>query len=102
MEILNIHFLGSENAENSHLFTSFGMRAHVSGVTRLSDTTATQIDNIFSTMEGEGCASPIYPTDISDHYVQILTFKRSETEKDKVIYIKRRFFNVEDINKFVK
>lgn len=82
------------------LLRSFDLKPHVRGMTRVSSVSSTQVDNIFSNFIESDVTCLVHVSDVSDHYGQILQFK-APLELNRMINIKRRYFNENNISNFV-
>lgn len=97
----NINFaIITENSKNIiELLSSYGLVSHISGITRPTAASGSQIDNIFSNIPDNNLIKGYnIESTISDHYCQILDINYNIATIQK--YMARRFFTPSNIINF--
>lgn len=97
----NINFAENTVLSNSitELLSSYDLRPHVTGITRVTTSTSTQIDNIFSNIPSNQIECDVLKCDISDHYCQVLKVLNALSSR-KQEYVKRRFYTHSNLTNF--
>ena len=76
-----------------NLFCSFGLLPHVLQPSRVTDNTATVIDNIFSNNIQDNIVSGNILLTLSEHFSQFLSITREKVDLKKVNIYQRDYFN---------
>ena len=100
----NINILNIDNHTETHDFTdamfSYSLLPMITKPTRVTSTSATLIDNIFtSCIDNNQVFNGILYCDVSDHF-PIFHIDYSHVTTDKPVYFKRRMYNEGNRNKF--
>jgi hypothetical protein len=99
---VNFNMRGTDTMSLLDLFSAYDLKKHIDGPTRISRTSSTCIDNIFSniTIEHQP-VSEVMDLGLSDHHFQILTIKINRLHAtDRVI--KKRIINESNVDRFAK
>lgn len=91
------------NAKNlCNILCCFGLNKCITEYTRIQGESKTIIDNIFSNVDKNLLDPKIIYADISDHFMQLITFCRNfNTNEEQNTYQLKRFFNnVDNLNYF--
>lgn len=91
----NVDFSQCKNKAEAHdilqLLSSYGIIPHVGEATRVSKTTESLIDNIFSNINTDSVTCDVISSYISDHFSQFLRIS-SDPVENETVYQKRRNF----------
>ena len=101
----NILHHGSHNPESTFLnvMLSYGFLPAITKPSRVTDLSATLLDNIFTNFDVVKCKSALLYEDISDHYPVMLSYSTKPPNKNcpsNQSNCKKRVFNQKSIEKF--
>jgi hypothetical protein len=97
---MNVNFMVESRAKQAviDMFNSFNMERKVWVPTRITSTTSTCIDNVFSNLHGNGMTVEVKDPGLSDHYFQMISYKQKDLPKEEIWITKRCFkqWRIED------